>query len=282
MKFKAEQPTPLLQALLALSPNSSKTTFKKWIQEGRCLVNGKPVKSLDSTVPEGGVVELGARVQFMDDGIKILYEDSDLVIVEKPMGLLSVATAFEKGDTLHALLKKRYRPRRVQVVHRLDQDTSGVMVFALSDAGFEGLKKLFEAHDIEREYIAVVEGHLDAKEGTFSSYLYEDAAYKVHSSQDSKKGRLAVTHYQVIGTSKRFSRLKLKLETGRKNQIRVHCQEAGHPVAGDVKYGAQTNLIRRLALHAAHLAFIHPVSGKKISYRSLAPEEFDRLAPTTS
>lgn len=280
MKFKAVQPTPLLEALLSLSPKSSKTTLKKWVQEGRCLVNGLPAKRLDFLMPEGAVLEIGTRVQFIKEGVKILYEDSDLVLVEKPIGLLSVATAFEKGDTLHALLKRHYLPRRVHVVHRLDQETSGIMVFAFSEAGLEGLKKLFEAHDIEREYIAIVEGHLEPKKGTFTSYLYEDAAYKVHSTQDSKMGRLAITHYEVIGTSKRYSRLKLNLETGRKNQIRVHCLEAGHPVAGDIKYGAHSSPIRRLALHAAHLAFVHPVTKKKISFRSQAPEEFDRLAST--
>jgi len=152
-----------------------------------------------------------------------------------------------------------------------------VMVFALSDAGYIGLKKLFEAHDIEREYVAIVEGVLQPKEGSFKSYLYEDAAYRVHETQDSTKGRLAITHYQVIGASSRFSRLKLNLETGRKNQIRVHCQQAGHPVVGDIKYGAHSNPIRRLALHAALLAFVHPVTKKKITFRSNTPAEFERL-----
>lgn len=278
MKFKAEKPISLLEALQSLSPGSSKTTFKKWIQEGRCLVDGAPVKKLESDVPAGAIVELGAKAQFLPEGVKLLYEDSDLVIVEKPTGLLSVATAFETGDTLHAILKRHYKPRRVQVVHRLDQDTSGVMVFALSDAGYEGLKKLFEAHDIEREYLAIVEGKLRPEKGTFKSYLYEDAAYRVHETHDSTKGRLAITHYEVIGASSRFSRVKLNLETGRKNQIRVHCQQAGHPVVGDSKYGAVSNPIRRLALHAAFLAFVHPVSRKKLSFRSTAPEEFKRLA----
>jgi 23S rRNA pseudouridine1911/1915/1917 synthase len=277
MKFKAERPVSLLEALQSLSPNSSKTTFKKWIQEGRCLVDGSPVKKLESSVPAGAVVELGSKVHFLQEGVKILYEDSDLVIVEKPSGLLSVATAFEMGDTLHAILKRHYKPRRVQVVHRLDQDTSGVMVFALSDSGYVGLKKLFEAHDIEREYLAIVEGAIRPETGSFKSYLYEDAAYKVHETHDSTKGRLAITHYQVLGTSSRYSRLKLNLETGRKNQIRVHCQQAGHPVVGDIKYGAHSNPIRRLALHAALLAFVHPVTKKKISFRSTTPEEFERL-----
>jgi 23S rRNA pseudouridine1911/1915/1917 synthase len=277
MKYTAPHEIPVIEALAALSPDSSKTTLKKWVTEGRLLLNGTPLRSLTGTIAKGSTLELGKRVQFVEDGVKIYYEDGDLVVVEKPAGLLSVSTAFEKGDTLHGILKRHFRPRQVQVVHRLDQDTSGVMAFTFSDRATAGMKDLFAEHAIDREYTAIVEGNVLPKKGTWSCYLYEDAFYRVHAVDESAPGKLAITHYEVIGVSKRYTKLRLKLETGRKNQIRVHCEQAGHPIVGDAKYGAKSNPIRRMALHASLLGFVHPVTKKKLHFTSPVPEEFERL-----
>jgi tRNA pseudouridine32 synthase/23S rRNA pseudouridine746 synthase/23S rRNA pseudouridine1911/1915/1917 synthase len=225
-------------------------------------------------------VTVGQRKKNIRPGLPILYEDDDLVIVNKPSGLLSVSTAFEKGETMHALLKTHYKPRKVFVVHRLDQDTSGVMVFALNEKTSEKLKELFEAHAIERAYTAVVEGQFSSPAGTWQSFQYEDSQYHVHETEDQGLGRLAITHYQTVASTKRYSWLVFRLETGRKNQIRVHCESAGFPVVGDKKYGAQSNPVKRLCLHAHLLAFLHPFSKKSLRFEVPVPEEFYRLIPS--
>lgn len=208
---------------------------------------------------------VGQRKKVIRPGLPIMYEDQEIVIIDKPSGLLSVATAFEKGETVHALLKAHYHPRKVFVVHRLDQDTSGVMVFALNQEACDRLKDLFAVHDIERAYTAIVEGQPTTLKGSWQSYQYEDTQYKIHETEDETYGRLAITHFQTIASSKRYTWLELKLETGRKNQIRVHCESAGHSVVGDKKYGAQSNPLKRLCLHAHLLAFQHPFTKKIVT-----------------
>ncbi|WP_075883150.1 RluA family pseudouridine synthase [Candidatus Protochlamydia sp. W-9] len=279
MKLTCQTNLPIFEALTLLSPQSSKNTLRSWIKEGRIEVDGIVVKNNHFEVLEGQVISLNQRKKIVGSGIQILYEDADLAIIYKPSGLLSVATAFEKGETTHALLKAHYKPRKVFVVHRLDQDTSGVMVFAFNEKTCKGLKDLFEVHDISRSYTAIVEGQLLSPSGIWKSYLYEDSQYFVHETEDETYGRLAITHYRTLKTLKKYSLVELTLETGRKNQIRVHCQSAGHPVVGDKKYGAHTNPLKRLCLHAHLLAFKHPISRKIIRIESPIPEEFYRLIP---
>lgn len=280
MKYIAPEDLPILEALTQLSPQSSKNTLRSWIKEGRVHVDDVPVNNSSFTVLKDQVVTVGQRKKIIRPGLPILYEDHDIVIIDKPTGLLSVASAFEKGETVHALLKAHYHPRKVFVVHRLDQDTSGVMVFALNQEACDRLKDLFEVHDIERSYTAIVEGQLSTPQGTWQSYQYEDSQYMVHETEDETEGRLAITHFQRIASSKRYTWLELKLETGRKNQIRVHCESAGHPVVGDKKYGGQSSPIKRLCLHAHLLAFQHPFSKKHLRFESPVPEEFYRLVPS--
>ncbi len=280
MKYIAPYDLSLLEALTQLSPQSSKNTLRSWIKEGRVQVDDMTIKNASLVVLKDQCVTVGQRKKAIRSGLPILYEDQDLVVIDKPSGLLSVATAFEKGETVFALLKAHYRQRKVCVVHRLDQDTSGVMVFALNQEACDRLKDLFEVHQIERGYTAIVEGQVLSPAGTWQSYQYEDSQYMVHETTDETKGRLAITHYRTLGSSKRYSCLQLRLETGRKNQIRVHCQSAGYPVVGDKKYGAQTNPIKRLCLHAHLLSFQHPFTKKNMRFESPVPEEFYRLVPS--
>jgi len=269
---------PLLEALKELSPESSKTTLRSWIKDGRVSVGGEVIKEVNHQVHQGQEVALGAKPKFVKNfGLRIYFEDNHIVVVEKPAGLLSVATNFETGKTAHALLKDHYKPKRVFPVHRLDQETSGVMVFALNDKARDALKVTFEKHAIERVYIAILEGQLTSLEGSWESYLIEDATYFVRSTTDRERGKIAITHYEVLSSTPRNTTVKLKLETGRKNQIRVHCQDAGHPIVGDVKYGATTNPIKRLCLHAHILAFEHPITKQKLRFESPIPENFQRL-----
>lgn len=280
MKYIAVEDLNLLEALTRLAPESSKTTLRSWLKDGRITVNAETIKLAAFRVKKGQEVELGTRQRFTKNGIKIYYEDRHIVVVEKPDGLLSVSTAFQKNETLHAYLKERYHPQPVYVVHRLDQDTSGVMLFALSEEARDKLKLTFEKHDIERGYYAIVEGKpVEQDSGTWQSYVYEDDNYVVHNTPDPEKGSLAVTHFEVHNKSRRYTALILKLETGRKNQIRVHCQTAGNPVVGDKKYGASTSPIKRLCLHAFLLAFQHPITQKPMRFESPIPESFTRLIP---
>ncbi len=282
MKAHVNQPQSLIECLVTMFPDSSKTTLRSWVKEGRVRVDGIVAKRADQALLAGQEVSLERAQRYVSKGLTILYSDAHLVVVNKPHGLLSVATDFEEEQTVHALLKDLLHPRQVYAVHRLDQDTSGLMLFALGDQARDKLKSLFEKHAIERGYTALVEGRMAEKSGTWSSYLYEDEAYYVHSTMDAQKGRLAITHFEVEGRSATATRLKLRLETGRKNQIRVHCQDAGHPVLGDLKYGGQASPIGRLCLHAHALQFIHPFTGKPLSFTSDVPEPFSRVVRATT
>lgn len=279
MKLIADSSMPLLAALEKISPKSSKTTLRSWIKEGRVSIDKLPVKLASIEVKAGQTVEVRRKQEHLQDNLRILYADRDFVVIDKPAGMLSVSTRFETKKTAHAYLKEKYHNQKVYVVHRLDQDTSGVMLFAFSEQAYAHFKKLFEAHDIEREYIAVVTGRVKANRGRWQSYLYEDKNYVVHTTLDKKKGELAITDYTVLKRTPKWTILKLRLETGKKNQIRVHCSDAGHPVAGDNKYGSdsQFNPLYRLGLHALRLTITHPVTEKPMTFESPPPEEFTRV-----
>lgn len=277
MKYVVQQNETLLEALEKLSPDSSKTTLRSWLKEGRIFVDGLVARVGSHPVEQGQAVTLGPRTHIIKGGVRIYYEDQHIVVIEKPAGLLSVATAFEKGDTAHHLLREHYRPRFVYPVHRLDQDTSGVMMFAFNERAVSKLKEHFEKHHIERAYLGVVENHIDPSQGTWESYLYEDDNYVVHVTDDPEKGRLAITHYEVMHAARKHSIVRFQLETGRKNQIRVHCQKAGCSIVGDFKYGSRINPIKRLCLHAYLLAFKHPVTEQPMRFESPMPETFYRF-----
>jgi len=214
-------------------------------------------------------------------GLPILHEDKDILVVAKPAGLLTIGTDREKSRTAHYLLNDYVRKgdpksrNRVYVVHRLDKDTSGILIFAKS----EQAKKFLQEHweDTDKYYLAIVHGRLTPKEGTFTSYLAENAAQKVYSTPDHAKGKLSHTEYKVLRESKGLSLVEIHLLTGRKHQIRVHFAEKGHPVAGDKKYGNTAPVGKRLMLHARSLSFIHPHSGKEMRFELGMPEEFARL-----
>ena len=273
MKWIAKENIPVLEALAHMAPDSSKSTHRSWLKERRVLVDGD-VATWKTTLRKGQHISLGPKMGYLPEGIRLLYQDPGLIVIDKPEFILSVATDFEKEKTIHAILKKEFRPKKIYVVHRLDQGTSGVMVFALNEEVHQGLKSEFEKHNVERCYAAIVEGHLNETQGTWKSYLYEDGNYMVHSMPNSEKGELAITHFQLLGKKGKYSWLDLRLETGKKNQIRVHCKDAGIPVVGDKKYGAETDPIKRLCLHAYLLGFRHPLTKKKLQFKSEIPEKF--------
>jgi len=214
-------------------------------------------------------------------GISILHEDKDLLVVVKPAGLLTVGSERNTSRTAHFLLNDYVRKgnpksrNRVYVVHRLDQDTSGVLLFAKSETA----KKFLQEHwdETDKHYLAIVHGRLMPEEGTISTHLVENAAQKVYSTPDASKGRLSHTAYKVVQESKGFSLVDIHLLTGRKHQIRVHFAERGHPVVGDSKYGDQARVSKRLALHARSISFSHPFNGRPMSFDTGMPEDFVRF-----
>lgn len=214
-------------------------------------------------------------------GFEILYEDRDLIVGNKAAGFISVRALWNKEGSIHSRLNDYVRKgnskshKRVFVVHRLDQDTTGVMIFAKSAEAQQTLKAQWKG--TKKTYLAVVHGHLQKKSGMVSSYLEEDDDYVVHSSQNSKRGELAQTAYKVLQETSKYTLLEIDLLTGKKNQIRVHMADLGHPVVGDDKYGAGFKPFPKLALHAKSIVFAHPFSGKRMEFEAPLPEWFDRL-----
>ena len=219
--------------------------------------------------------------RYLPRGLKILYEDKDTLVVDKPAGLLTVRMETDKTRTAHFILTDYVRKgcaksrNRVFTVHRLDQWTSGVLVFAKS----EEVKLLLQAQwkGTEKKYIAVVHGQLAQKEGIIASYLAENKAFVVYSTTDTKKGKLAQTAYKVLKETRQFSLLEITLLTGRKNQIRVHLADKGYPVVGDRKYGKTEDGYKRLALHSKTISFKHPTTGEQMTFETRLPSYFNRL-----
>jgi 23S rRNA pseudouridine1911/1915/1917 synthase len=271
MKNGMPQEEKLLEALGRQFPDSSKNNLRTWIEKGRVTVDGTVSKRANQLVRVGAEIALAKKNQPIDFDVQVLYEDRHLVVICKPQGLLSVAAKFDSYKTAHSILKRRVHPGRVFPVHRLDRETSGVMLFTYTEEAREGLKEAFEKHDIEREYCALVEGVMASSKGTWKSYLVEDPTYVVRSHDEPDGGALSITHFELLKQHRNTAQLRLILETGRKNQIRVHCKDAGHPVVGDKKYGATNQSLGRLALHACKLGFIHPVTQKKMLFESPAP-----------
>jgi 23S rRNA pseudouridine1911/1915/1917 synthase len=273
------EPLPLLDALAQLYPDSSRTTLRQMLQNSRVRVNGDTEKDARRVVEPDEILEVIAKSdqRVLPPGIAILHEDRDVIVILKSQGLLTVATEREREATAQAYLNTYLGSAgedRVQVVHRLDRDTSGVLVFAKNFFARERLKEQFMIHSVERIYVAIIEGAIDPPEGTIESNLFEQRDLKMVSVEAHPDAKHAVTHYRTIATKGAYSMIEVTLETGRKNQIRAHLAEAGHPVAGDKMYGAKTNPLGRLGLHAKLLGFDHPTSGKHLVFTAALPKSF--------
>jgi tRNA pseudouridine32 synthase/23S rRNA pseudouridine746 synthase/23S rRNA pseudouridine1911/1915/1917 synthase len=222
-----------------------------------------------------------SRPKFVSKGFAVLYEDKDILVVDKPAGLLSVATEREKSRTAHSLLTDYIRKgcgrsqKRLFIVHRLDRDTSGTLIFAKSEEAMLRLKDRWK--QTVKKYLAVVHGTCEKGSDTITSYLAEDEEYTVYSTADSTQGKLAQTAYTVLKVTKGVSLLEVVLLTGRKNQIRVHLAGIGHPIVGDTKYGKEDEEQPRMALHARSISFKHPFSGKQLTFESEVPTFFTTL-----
>jgi 23S rRNA pseudouridine1911/1915/1917 synthase len=282
MRKTIDRATTLLDSLADLFPDSSRTSLRQMLQAGRVRVNARAEKDAKRVLDAGDVIEIGQKApgRTLPEGLSILHEDQDVIVVLKAHGLLTVATERERETTAQAYLNTYLGMKdreRIHVVHRLDRETSGVLVFAKNFHAREQLKEQFAAHTVDRIYVAVVEGQMDPEDGSFRSYLRERRDLKMESVEPHPDAKLAVTHYKTLRTNGRYSLLEVTLETGRKNQIRTHLSEAGHPIVGDHMYGSEVNPLGRLGLHARLLGFDHPVSGKHMVFEAAVPGAFAGL-----
>lgn len=255
------------------------------LSQGRVYINGEPCNLASRQVQSGATLEIGPRRApvRLPGGLEILFEDNDILIIHKPEGLLTVATSSEREQTayfhLRQYLQERNRRQRLFIVHRLDKFASGVLVFAKSEKVQSLLQGVFSRHEIQRKYWAIVEGNVGKDRGTIRSRLAEDKSLRMHSTADETRGKLAVTHFRVLRRTGKLSALEVTLETGRKNQIRAHLSEMGHPIVGDRPYGSSLNPLGRLGLHAFQLGFKHPVSGNPLVFQTDPPPVFRKYLP---
>jgi 23S rRNA pseudouridine1911/1915/1917 synthase len=272
---------PLLAWLLEALRPMSRTGIKELLRDGRVAVNGTPTTRFDHPLRPGDCVALLDRAARRAPDLPILFEDDDLIAVDKPPGLLTVATAAEKTDTTFVRLKTILEGRRAgrpYVVHRLDRETSGLLLFARTPQARDALEAAWDR--VEKTYLAIVEGTPGAAAGVVENYLVEGNDLKVRACGPDRPGaKRAVTRYRVVAEHGGLALLEVGLETGRKHQIRVHLAGLGCPVAGDAVYGAKLDPIGRLCLHAWRLAFDHPVAGRRIALEAPLPERLRKLAP---
>ena len=287
MQETVSKPSSLLEFLARLFPDSSRTTLRQMLQAGRVRVNGEAEIDAKRALGAGDEVAVLSRAEAvtLPPALTLLHEDDDIIVVIKANGLLTIATAREKENTAQAHLAEYMRQKsggRIHVVHRLDRETSGVMVFAKNFKAREMLKEKFAAHDIDRVYVALIEGRMQPEAGTIQSNLVERPSLRMESVKRHPEAKLSITHYKTAETSSGYSMLEVTLETGRKNQIRAHLSEAGHPIVGDHFYGSAINPIGRLGLHARLLGFDHPTTGRHMKFTAPIPSVFRTLFGTNS
>lgn len=236
-----------------------------------------PLQSGQEVIVNWSLVRDQAHIK----GLKVIYEDSELIVINKPAGLLSIASDSEKQNTAYHQLTDYVRindpNNRIFIVHRLDRDTSGIMLFAKNEAIKHLLQDAWKELVTDRAYVAVVEGRVTKQTDKIKSWLLETKTKMMYSGSKPGDGLEAITHYKMLQANDKYSLLEIRLETGRKNQIRVHMKDIGHSIIGDKKYGSTTNPIGRLGLHAHILAFHHPVTGEIMRFETEVPKTFARL-----
>lgn len=272
----------LRERLRALFPDASGRRRKQWLAAGRVRVNGAVVRRGDAAVGPDDRVTLGAPAPPpFPARLRLVHEGDDLLVVDKPPGLLTIATERERGRTVYRLLRDWLRARgagRLFVVHRLDRETSGLLVFAKSARVKEALQRQFHARTPERVYVARVEGVVRADAGTLAGRLTEDRSLRVRAARPGGGGREAVTRYRVLARGRDSTLLELALVTGRRGQIRAQLAALGHPILGDRVHGSRRDPLRRLCLHATRLGFAHPRGGRVV-FESPPPPAFHRGWP---
>ena len=282
--YIVKEDKPLLEFLLDSMENTSRTKIKSTLQGWGVKVNGKVITQFDYPLSCGMKVAVSRSKQnaemFKNRYIKIVYEDRYIVVVEKNVGILSMAaghSSLNVKTVLDSYFKTSRQKCTAHVVHRLDRDTSGLMIYA-KDMQTEQILE-HEWHDIvyDRRYVAVVSGEMEDDYGTMTSWLKDNKAYITYSSPYDNGGKYAVTHFHTLDRTTDHSLVEFRLETGRKNQIRVHSADMGHPVCGDIKYGNGDDPIGRLCLHAYVLCFYHPITRRRMEFETPIPVNFRKL-----
>lgn len=271
----------LLPFLFESMPQRKRVTVKDYLKHNQVAVNNVPLTQFNAELHPGDVVKVNLSREFpvfYHRRVQLVYEDDDIIVINKGYGLLSMGTDKVKEGTAYSIVRdyvKWQDPRnKIFIVHRLDRDTSGLMMFAKNIEAKEAMQHNWNNMVLNRKYLAVVEGKVEEPEGTIKSYLAETSQYEVYSTENPNEGQLAVTRYTTLKCRNGYSLLEVELDTGRKNQIRVHMKDLGHPIAGDRKYGAKTSPIHRLALHAQILRFVHPITRKEMNFTTPIPASF--------
>lgn len=271
MKYSVKKEHLLLDFLIV---HYGKKNAKQYLKFKQVLVNGKVVSQFDHLLKISD--EVVVTKESNDTSLDILYEDKDIIVINKPSGLLSMSAGNSKDKTAYSMvgqyLKQANKNAKVFIVHRLDRDTSGILMFAKSELVKFKLQDNWNEIVTKRGYLCVVEGKLDNNKGVIKNYLDESKTQQVYVTK--KGGKLAITYYEVLHTSNAYSLVEVYLDTGRKNQIRVHMEYLGHSIVGDKKYGATSNPLRRLGLHCHDFSFKHPTTNQLIELTVDAPDSF--------
>ena len=280
--YVVDAPSELLEWLLA-NLKQSRSKVKATLQGRGVRVGGKVVTQFDYRLEPGMKVDVSKvkkAAELKSRYVRLVYEDRHLVVVEKQAGILSMA-AGHSSLTVKAVLDDYFRRSNqrctAHVVHRLDRDTSGLMIYAKEMQAEQILEHEWHERVYDRRYVAVVSGEMERDEGTVASWLRDNKAYITYSSPVDNGGKYAVTHYHTLARTTQHSLVEYVLETGRKNQIRVHSADIGHPVCGDVKYGNGDDPIGRLCLHAYVLCFVHPITNRRLEFETPVPVAFRKL-----
>ncbi len=282
-RFVVSQEQPLLEFLLE-NVKQSRTKIKATLQGRGIKVDGKTVTQFDFTLRPGMKVGVSRskrnQQEFKNRYVKIVYEDRWIIVIEKNIGILSMAAGHSSLNVKNVLddyFKKSRQKCTAHVVHRLDRDTSGLMIYAKDIDTEQALEHDWHNIVYDRRYVAVLSGEMEEDQGTMQSWLKDNKAYITYSSPVDNGGKLAISHFSVLDRTTEHSLVEFKLETGRKNQIRVHAADMGHPVCGDPKYGNGDDPIHRLCLHAWLLCFYHPVTGEPMEFETPVPTAFRQL-----
>jgi len=282
--YKVKEPMELMEFLAAMMPQASRTKLKSLLTKRIVYVDNQITTQYNFLLKPGMKVQISRNKStnaFHHKLMKIVYEDAYLLVIEKEPGLLSVKSEREKERTAQTILteylRQKKRTGKAYVVHRLDRDTSGLMMFAKDEQTQHSLRDNWHYFVTDRRYIAVVNGAMEKDAGDVTSWLTDRNTYVASNPQDDG-GQMAVTHYKTIKRGNGYSLVEVRLETGRKNQIRVHMADLGHPVVGDGRYGIDDgNPLKRLGLHAYRLCFRHPVTNELLKFETPYPASFKKL-----
>ncbi len=284
-KFKVQADGMLLETVATVLKDHKPSKLKSMLKHHQFAVNGSPCSQFDRQVMTDDELWInfdGSFRIFSHPKIKLIYEDNDIMVVDKGCGILSTSAGKIKDDTVFSVIRNYVKvgneQAHVYMVHRLDRDTSGLMLLARSAKARDKMVKQWGQLVVARKYEAIVEGLVEDERGSVENYLQDADNYEVVSTTTPNEGaQFAKTLYEVIRRSSRTTHVELSMHKGHKNQLRVHMKDIGHPICGDRKYGGHSNPIHRLALHATKLTIIHPVTGKELSFESPIPEKFMKL-----